>query len=332
MTKVQRVLAILLLILAPPALCQAPGQVHSVDQLPGAFKSKEGLAKFREQMSGVPLPDGFGTSLPPGLGAKSIVQLVAPGKDSSLATLVGMKAWPYRTDAYIAIVCFAKDKAEYEAAKRYNAGRPSCHGPAEVHLAMLEYGTKDAAPKLIAGYGRPLDITTSWQYSKLEGPFAAECRAIVPVEYSRFDFAPFKISSTATAFGMRVGWDEGYAGGGADFQALLLFALDGARLVNVLSEPIYYSKNIAGDWHPDGTRDHFLSEGENIVTVLPHQAGGHFELQLKTLGKKWKQVFTWDHLDGRYQPRNVNTRQKAGIKSGAPGQPAGANCQGNEAQ
>lgn len=313
MNTAQRVLTTTLLFSSALALCAQPKQVQSLDQLPGAFKNKEGLAKFREQMGGVALPDGFGTALPAGMTAKTVVQLVAPGRDAALATLVGVKPWPHRANTFVAIVCLAANKSDHDQDLKYNDGKPTCaatigggskgsDASKEVHLALLEYPANAAAPTRIASYGKPLDISTSWEHSNLLPPTSAEDGPLVPSDYARFDFAAYKISPTQTAFGIRVGWSEGYAGGGADFQALMLFAVDGERIVNILSEPVYFSQNLAGSWHKDGTREHTLTEGENIVSFLPKVSDGHFDLRVKARKERWSQVFVWNADDKRYQP------------------------------
>ena len=306
-------LAIGLLFSSSLALCEEPKQVHSLDQLPAAIKSKDGLAKFREQMSGVPLPDGFGSTLPAGWTAKTVAQLVAPGKDAALATLVGVKPWPHRSNTFVAIVCLAANKVDHDNDLKFNDGKPTCAAtigggkegsdtPKQVHLAMLEYQPGDTAPKLVASYGKALDVTTSWTSSGMQAPESAENKPILPGDYLRFDLAPFKISATETAFGIRVGWSQSYSGGGAEYQALMLFAQDGSRLVNILSEPIYYSENIAGDWHKDGTREHSFSEGDGIVTFLSKKTNGHFDLQIRAKREESKQIFVWDDKSKRYQP------------------------------
>ena len=86
--------------------------------------------------------------------------------------------------------------------------------------------------------------------------------------------------------------------------------MNGNRIINVLSEPIYYSADSAGDWHDDDARDHVLSERENMVTFLPHQTNGYYDLQLKTKGKKWKQVFVWNNKEMRYQAANLKSLPK----------------------
>jgi len=312
----QRLLAMAaMLCLATPSQCQTTTKVQSVDQIPSAIKSKDGLAKFREQMSGVPLPDGFGTSLPAGLSAKAVVDLVAPGRDASLTTLVGVKPWPYRADTFIAIVCIASSRAEFEQDMHYNGKKPICQAnsaeeggeanytPEGVYLAVLAYRAPDQPLRLLASYGKSLDIKFRWQETDMQGPgWSNDGVAIWPYSYSRFDFAPYRISATETAFGVRVGWFEGYAGGGADFEGIMLFAQDSDRLRNILAEPIYYMQDLAGDWQPDGTRNHEVQEGEATITMLPHQTNGHFDLRIKTAQQKGKRDFVWSDKDKRYWP------------------------------
>ncbi len=284
MKTVQRLMALALFFLSFTALCETSTLVHSLDQIPSAFKSKEGLAKFQEQINGDTLPDGFGTTLPAGLSAKTIVELVAPRENASSAWLVGVKPWSYRPNSFIAIVIFSVDT---------------------VYLAMLEYQENKIPAKVIANYGKPLDIagnTVNWDNIDLGDENLPNSDDMT---YYRFDFAPFKISENQTAFGIRVNWSNSYAGGGADFQALMLFVAKGDRIINILLEPIYYFSDIAGNWHDDGTRDHNLSEGENIVIMLPHKTNGYYDLQLKTVGSKQKQVFFWSDEKKRYLPSGL---------------------------
>ncbi len=66
-------------------------------------------------------------------------------------------------------------------------------------------------------YGKPLDIKTSWKSSKLEASSEDvgdnEEANLMPEEFVRFDFVPFKLTDTDTAIGLRLGGNEGYAGG-----------------------------------------------------------------------------------------------------------------------
>ncbi|NHZ97551.1 hypothetical protein [Massilia sp. CCM 8734] len=260
--------------------------------------------------------DGFGTVLPAGLTAKQLIALVAPGRDASFAMLVGAKAWPYRANSFVVIACFSRNEKDAERSRKSSTG-PSCDGtspsggtPASidpaVYLGVVEYQAGSAAPTLLASYGKPYDIKTSWAFSHVEGPGEDDDtpggreNGLMPEQYRRFDFAPYKITPTETAIGLRLGWNEGYAGGGADFEALSLFRIDGNKLVNILSEPVSFHKLIAGDWNKDGTRDHDEYEGTNVLSVLPSTSNGYADLQLRLLKGKSKQVFTWDSKRARY--------------------------------
>ncbi|NHZ39440.1 hypothetical protein [Massilia aquatica] len=260
--------------------------------------------------------DGFGTVLPAGLTANQLIALVAPGRDPSFAMLVGAKAWPYRANSFVVIACFSRDRKDAERSRTSSTGpscdtiSPSYDTPASVdpmvYLGVVEYRAGGGAPTLVASYGRPYDIKTSWALRHVDGPRedddAPEARknGLMPEQYRRFDFAPYKITPTETAIGLRLGWSEGYAGGGADFEALALLRIDGDKLVTILSEPVAFQKLIAGDWNKDGTRDHDEYEGTNVLSVLPSTTNGYADLQMRLLESKSKLIFTWDSKRAGY--------------------------------
>lgn len=303
-------------LLLPLALhAEAPKHASSLGQVPSLIQNKDGLAQYAEQMNGAAKPDGFGTTLPPGFTAKEIAALLAPREKAALATLIGVKAWPYRANTFIALACFARDQKELDSDKKYDKG-PSCskyydgrgYYDKPVYLGVLEYKPGDQKPTLIATYGKPLDTRTSWKSSKLVGPQGkfdvpgSDESDLMPEEYVKFDFAPYKIAEGDTAIGLRVGWNDGYSGGTGFFEAVSLFKIEGGKLINVLSEPIYYYQDLAGNWNKDGTRNHGLHESQNVLSVLPNKTQGYFDLQMRTLKGKWKKVFKWDHAAQRYVP------------------------------
>ncbi|NHZ37468.1 hypothetical protein [Massilia rubra] len=271
------------------------------------------------QTAAVPPPDNFGTALAPGLDAKAIIALIAPGRDASLATLVGARAWPYRPNTYVAIACFARNKKEFDA-ERSEGNLPGCRqyrdrlGENEeigkaVYLGVVAFAAGGAQPALVASYGKALDIETGWNASALARPIVLDdaVRAgrstILPEEYIRFDFAPYKISATQTAIGVRVGWNERYTGVGmGSFDALSLFRIDGGKLVNILSEPIAFETDSNDGYDADGNRKGIVREGGNVLTILPGNTGGYHDLQLKTLKGRWKKTFVWDSAASRYMP------------------------------
>ncbi|KVC87450.1 hypothetical protein WK57_27180 [Burkholderia ubonensis] len=71
----------------------------------------------------------------------------------------------------------------------------------------------------------------------------------------------------------------------------------------VFAQPKMFYRNIAGDCHPDGTRDHDITDGSNALNVLPTSTDGFRDLQLRQRGSKWRQTFRWSARDGEYLPR-----------------------------
>jgi len=124
----------------------------------------------------------------------------------------------------------------------------------------------------------------------------------MPSSWSRFDLAAYQLHTGEYAFGVRAGSSEGYAGGGADFEALYLFVIDGKSLRVVFAQPMAFDKMLAGEWHKDGTRSHDVSDAANALTILPSMTGGYHDLQLREkAGGKWRRRFKWSAAERRYQ-------------------------------
>lgn len=324
---------LLTLFLALPAYAEnSEGKkVDSLDQVPGNIESKEGLSVFQQEMNGDTRPDGFGTKLPEGVTAATVVRLLVPDADPSLSTLTGMKKWPYEKDTYIAFACIAPDQESYPRAIKYNNNHPICepwlvskeNTEYTMALGMIRYEDPSSKPTLISAtvwtQNNDNPLAASWRHSNLDGPAGINVyeggadpkTAQTPTGIYQFDFAPFNISETITAFGIRSGMNEGYAGGGANFQVLTLFALIDGQLKPVLSEPIYYFKNLAGEWHEDGTRDHHLYEGENIINVLPQATDGFYNLEIRSKEGNWHKIFTWNRFEQRYRTEESDSHCKA---------------------
>nr|WP_310143695.1 hypothetical protein [Burkholderia ambifaria] len=75
-----------------------------------------------------------------------------------------------------------------------------------------------------------------------------------------------------------------------------------------------FYRNIAGDWHRDGTRDHDITEGSNVLNVLLTWTEGFHDHQLRQLGGKWRQTFRWSAGDGEYQLRASNLTQESDMQ------------------
>ena len=88
---------------------------------------------------------------------------------------------------------------------------------------------------------------------------------------------------------MRAGWSEGYSGGGADFEALYLFRIEGRALRVVFARPMAFYKDAGRRLEPDGTREHIESDASNTLSLLPGKTDGYFDIQLRQQKGVWKQ-------------------------------------------
>ncbi|TYQ30074.1 hypothetical protein [Pseudanabaena sp. UWO310] len=284
----------------------SPKPAQSLNQVSRLFENKNGLTNFHEELDGIPEVDKLGMKLPSGLNAKDLIRLLAPNQNPNLAIVVGAKAFPYRSNSYVVITCFARTQNEYEG-RISSFDRNSCEKENRdrddvVYVGLIEYDPVESKPKLIA---KSLEIRVGWLFIITEQfrSDSLEKKFLLPKgRYKEFDLAPYRVSDTQTAFGIRIGTNDGYAGGFGYFEVLTLFMIDNNQIVNILSEPIYFYQNIAGSWNKDGTRQHSLYEGENVIVVLPKKTDGYYDLQIKALDNDWQKTFSWDASLKRYLP------------------------------
>jgi hypothetical protein len=284
--------------------------VHSLDGVRSAMQTSDGRKLFDRSMSGAPQADGFGTALPAGFTTAWLVENLAPGQDAQRVVLSGAKPWPQQPNRYVAMICLADSVERAASARKYASASCDSLGddadPRHVWFGVVER-TSDGTPKLVARTQTPVATTTDWSDTNIDIPGAldsgdARVAQAMPSSWSRFDLAAYQLRPDEYAFGVRAGWSEGYAGGGADFEALYLFMIDGPSLHVVFAQPMAFSKMLAGEWHKDGTRDHDVSDAANALTVLPGLTGGYHDLQLRAkAGGKWRRTFRWSAADGRYE-------------------------------
>ncbi len=238
--------------------------------------------------------DGFGIVLPKGLTPNKIMAAIAPRQDAAIATLVGAKAWSYHKNGYIAIACFATSKQAY--LKEMQQGEiPNCaklngEGDKPVYLGLLEYKEGDKKPKVIARYDGPLDIKTNFG----EG-------GMLPGEYFRFDFGPYTITETDTAFGLRFGWTSSASDGSRGYwEMLALFEVAGNRLINVYSGLMYHYTDTVGACKADGACDHTINESRSVLSVSNRKTQGHYNLVVRNLNFGGDVEFAWNSKKNRY--------------------------------
>ena len=296
-----KLLFLILLALANPAAAQT---VHSLDRVPAILKTPEAKAAFAQQIQGQAAPDGLGLRLPAVLSAAQIIGLLVPASDRTSASIVGARPVPGQPGAYVAIVCTGGNRpgpSDDKTCDQTNSGAP--HADLHVYVGLIQ-AAAGSPPRLLAKPAE-LDGKVNWQDTLLgDAPDSlddAKDGLLLPDDVTSFDLAPYVIAPGQRAFGLLGTWNVGYAGGGAQFGALYLFAVVDGRVTQILATPMSFSKNIAGDWHKDGTRDHDMTEGANILVVTRHMTNGHFDLLQKSRTDKTSRLFIWSAITSRYQ-------------------------------
>jgi hypothetical protein len=127
---------------------------------------------------------------------------------------------------------------------------------------------------------------------------------------SSLDFAPYKLTPTEYAFGVRMHRNFTYAGGGGEQETLVLYRVEGDGMRPILTTLMSSRSMIAGDWHEDGTRDHqFNGDGNSAdISVSKKRTQGFFDLKKRGNGRS--AVFKWNgdsyELRGRDPVEDTN--------------------------
>lgn len=286
--------------------------VHSLSGVRSAMQTTDAQKMFDHSMSGAPRPDGFGTKLPAGFTTAFLLEQLAPGQDARNVVLSGAKPWPLRPNSYVAMICLADNPELAASAVKYSPTSCDSLGSDDTDPRHVWFGVFESAgagaPRLVARTEAPVVTPTDWRDTNIDLPVQLEAgdsgseQEAMPSSWSRFDLAAYQLRTGEYAFGVRAGWSEGYAGGGADFEARYLFVIDGKALRVVFAQPMAFDKMLAGEWHKDGTRSHDESDAANALTVLPTMTGGYHDLQLREKARgKWRRTLKWSAAQQRYQ-------------------------------
>lgn len=278
-----------------PAFAQ---RAKSLDAVPGLLKSPE--AVWAEQMEGRPAPDHLGTRDLAGLDAEMLRQLLVPDIAGERIVLLGARRWTQHPGHTVAIVCYR------EGAARNASAAPSCEtGDTAQVLGVLR--VSDAGDTQLVARLR-LDDGIAWPLLAWDGTQPLQMEeagaSAIPERWERFDLAPYRLSDGAPALGLRGGWSEGYAGGGAFFSALYLFELRGNTLKQVFGAQMSMYRDIAGSWNDDGTREHDIEEWAGVLIVEPRAHHGHRDLRLRERGGRGGrggELYRWSPTDDGYR-------------------------------
>lgn len=303
-----RTALLLSLMLSSTAMAQTT--VKSLDGVRDAFQTNDARRMFDAEMAGKSPGDVLGLNLPAVLTENTILEQLAPGQDASRLVLAGARPWGFRPNSFVAIVCLA-ETADAARKARQNKDR-QCEdlggqgNGRKVWFGVLE-SINGAAPRLVARTDGPVSLQTDWSGSNIDAPADIDetpqgsAQQALPTHWKRFDLARYEVRPGDIAFGVRAGWSEGYSGGGAGFEALYLFKIDGPTLRPIFARPMSFSKMIAGDWNRDGTRQHEVSDAANLLIMQPDKTDGYFDILLRQQKGDWRRTLKWSAAKRVYE-------------------------------
>ena len=311
---------LLLAALALPAHAEDT-RVRSLDQVRGVIKSQEGRTFYDDQMSGISPPPAFKPLDLNSAEAREILNAVIPAELQNLRwNFLDIQPWRGNPGHYIATACTAL--VPIDPADAQPDGKQTCadfyqdRAAYTAVVAVLKQENGRYVPAAAPPIENTADAYSEGEYARAAGlrskaeregratgfSLADDHGSTVAGELVRYDFAPYQLNPATRAFGLRIGAQVAYSGGGAYNQAVSLFAVIGGRLQPVLTVPVYAFSDTAGEWNNDGTRQHHLSENASVLVMgKPHE--GYRDIILRQSGKNRRErvTFRWDAKTQRYQ-------------------------------
>ncbi|RQO32860.1 hypothetical protein DBR37_16300 [Herminiimonas sp. KBW02] len=282
------------------------------DHVRAAFRTEEARIMYdRAAMAPGAEPQDFGTPLPVTYDRDSLLQQLASGQPTELLATAGVLRWSQRPDMYLAMVCLAP---RAETAERYrmfvmhgcDADSQEVQDKMSLWLGVFSK-RPGASPVLVARSHEAVSVPVSWANSNIPQPRALDRSAAHkpvlrwPDSWRRFDLQPYLLRPGDTeqgwAVAVRASWDEEYKGGGANFEMLYLFMMDGARLRPVFARPMAFIKTES----VGAGSERAVSETVNMLTVLPEMRDGYADIELRERNGTWKRVFKWSSVTGMYE-------------------------------
>lgn len=259
----------------------------TVSSLPGVaeqLKHSTHTEMYQEKMTGELAADRFGRLVPSDKAFHRVQKWLI--KRGGYPIYLGIKKWPYSRNSYIGIAC-----ASHKLVSKPTYNSRDCDLSKDiVTLRMLR--------KQKNGSFYPFTERFQWDTSSLVN------RDVVPElapELRGFDFSPYHISKTQTAFGIRSAVFVGYAQGGAVTETLTLFAPFKGKIKPILSQPISYYQNLSGQWHRDnGTRDHDIFEEIRVVIMQDDVSHGLRKLRIQSTSSRSSITYFWNPRRDQY--------------------------------
>lgn len=303
---------LLFLMLSIHASTQAQIRVPTQDHVRAAFRAEEARTMYdRVVMAPGAAPLDFGTPLRFTYDMDSLLQQLAPGQPQELLATAGVLRWPQRPGMDLAMVCIAP---RAEAAERYRMfGMHGCDADTQevedrMSLWLGVFSQRpDAPPILVARTHEAVSVPVSWANSNIPEPRGLDRSTVGkpvlrwPSSWRRFDLQPYLLrpsdAERGWAVAVRASWDEEYKGGGANFEMLYLFMMDGARLRPVFARPMAFIKAESVGVGSERA----VWETVNTLTLLPQTRDGYADIELHERNGSWRQVLQWSSVTGMYE-------------------------------
>jgi hypothetical protein len=278
--------------------------VSNASQIEPAITHSSGKQHYQEQMEGVIANRSFG-QLPVRLDHRDFVRWLAPEEKMSRLTLTGAKPWGKR-GLYIGVACFALDDASAEENRKEDS--PYCQPSyldgqfvtSKFYIGVFRWQNELFTP--VARSAEPLNSAAAvlaWQSSLDESD--EDAITTLSAAYNKLDLAPYKVSDDSMAFGVRSGASIGYSGGGRYQEYLQLLMIKGENIVTLFYLPIYQYADLAGEWNPDGTRQHDISESISTVHLLKTTNDGFYDLNIRIKSDDTRnETYRWSAAKERY--------------------------------
>ncbi len=262
---------VIMICLAGNGQAQTSQQVDNLSQVTSTIQSQSGKAAYLEQINGTLPPNPY-QALPHRVDLISLLTWLSPTENPKHLIFSGMKRWQH-DQQFIVVACFAWNESAasnglqddgYQCAYDYNEEKNN-----KFYLGVIRLTDDGFIP-----------IAKSDLISTKMANHHGEL--VTPIGYGYLDLAPYRISPSSMALGLRTQTIDSYAGGGVISQNLVLFHINNQKLDVILNTPIYQLENLAGEWNKDGTRQRHISENVTTVIMKPTQTNGYYDLLLQS--------------------------------------------------
>jgi hypothetical protein len=189
--------------------------------------------------------------------------------DTSLIVILDFEKWPLEKNKYIAVAYLVSDK---ERKDNYIATNEiDCDEETEsesINIFMFEF--KDS-------------LHIIGKYSSSPSAFKYDFNII---KYDGLSLGNYRVADNKVAFGINMRTDASYSGGWMTYYSLALFIKDGDELINIFSDYMGESGELAGEWITGENGEFMGREREDInierkVTFLTTKTSGYYDMKIQ---------------------------------------------------